>query len=197
MWRQILPGYMENFGNAVGFRFLTKLLTSALSKIIETREQYHSYYKGSLKWPQPLLGLLMACSTRLDATDPRDKIYGLIGLGRPFGNYKSLVRPDYLKLVESVYCEIARALIEDDRGYANFLAAAIDETPDLPSRVSDWRSGPGLANMFLYDRKSTKENPRAIEIEKLVRFSLILKSYGPTGSLVAKCPCCGPQAFHI
>jgi hypothetical protein len=181
---------MENLGNPAGFIFLTKLLASSLSKIIKTREQYQSYYKDSLKWSQPLLDLLMDCSIRLDATDPRDKIYGLLGLGGPFGNYKSLVRPDYSKPVESVYCEIARALIEDDRslravGYASCLAA---ETPGLPSWVPDWRSGPGIANMFLYDRKSTKENPRAIEIEKLVRFSTdsqILWAHGVIGGKVS------------
>jgi hypothetical protein len=194
IWQQILAGYMENWRNAAGFISLTKLLTSALSKIIETREQYHSYYKDSLKWSQPLLDLLMGCSIRLDATDPRDKIYGLLGLGGPFGNYKSLVRPDYSKPIESVYCEIARALIEDDRslravGYASCLSAAVDETSGLPSWVPDWRSGPGITNMFLYNRKSTKENPRAIEIEKFVRFSTdsqILWAHGVIGGKVSR-----------
>jgi hypothetical protein len=191
MWQQTLAGYMDNYSNPAGFIFLTKLLASALSKIMETREQYHSYY--SLKWSQPLLDLLMACSIRLDATDPRDKIYGLLGLSGPFGNYKSLVRPDYSKPVESVYCEIARALIEDDQSlravsYASCLSAAIDETPGLPSWVPDWRSGPGITNMFLYDRKSTRENPRAIEIEKFVRFSAnsqILWAHGVIGGKVS------------
>jgi hypothetical protein len=193
IWKQIFAGYMENWCNAAGFISLSKLLTSALPKIIETREQYHAYYKNSVKWSQPLLDLLMGCSIRLDATDPRDKIYGLLGLGGPFGNYKSLVRPDYSKPIKSVYCEIARALIEDDRSlravcYARCLSAAIDEISGLPSWVPDWRSRSGMNGMFLYKRKSTKENPRAIEIEKFVRFSTdsqILWAHGVIGGKVS------------
>jgi hypothetical protein len=67
---------------------LTRLESSALTRMIKNKEQDYSYYNDSLKWSLPFLDLLMSC-IQLEATDPLDQAYGLLGLGGPFGIIKA------------------------------------------------------------------------------------------------------------
>lgn len=76
---------------------------------------------------------------KLRATNPRDYIYGLLGL---VGNEEKLgIKPDYEKRWQEVYVEVARLLI--DHGHVDVLALCQknlnnSEKDDLPSWTPDW-----------------------------------------------------------
>lgn len=83
----------------------------------------------------PLIGLLSdLASKNSEATDPRDKIYGLLSLA---GDIDKLPRPDYSKSVEEIYTEFARVLYSTGRGIFA-LAGSENQSLNLPSWVPDW-----------------------------------------------------------
>jgi hypothetical protein len=49
-----------------------------------------------------------------EATDPRDKVYGLLGLANDVEQSNPLLRPDYTKCVDQVYMDVVRHTIEAD-----------------------------------------------------------------------------------
>lgn len=73
--------------------------------------------------------------TRLEATNHRDKIYGLLGLAR---DAKELgIEPDYRKSCASVYIEVAKALISS--GHVDLLwFCQFPKSMYLPSWTPDW-----------------------------------------------------------
>jgi Heterokaryon incompatibility protein (HET) len=85
--------------------------------------------------PSPLI-YLMRSLRHFQATDPRDKVFALLGIA---SDTKTLgLRPDYRKSCEEVYTDLARALIQN--GYIELLSLCEfpKERPVLPSWVPDW-----------------------------------------------------------
>lgn len=83
------------------------------------------------------LSLLRSCK-RFDATDPRDKVYGLLGLISDFH-----VEPDYNKTVAEVYADLSHSIIQhrqrlDVLCYAGIGYPKLDDL-NLPSWTPDWR----------------------------------------------------------
>jgi len=82
---------------------------------------------------------LMARFVRSQATDPRDKVFALLGLVSHA--LEESILPDYQKSASEVYTNMAKHLLRRD-----FLVKAIPEAgignprklPDLPSWVLDW-----------------------------------------------------------
>jgi hypothetical protein len=90
--------------------FTSAPIFSAASKILSSRYKYLCQIENK---GHDLYGLLKYChvidnsETRLEATNPRDKIYGLLGLAKDtFG-----IRPDYSEPISKVYTDTARVLI--------------------------------------------------------------------------------------
>jgi hypothetical protein len=74
--------------------------------------------------------------TASKSTDPRDKVYALLGIAR---NPKVVI-PDYKKSVAEVYMETTRALIAESQSLQALNAAQPSiEDKDLPSWAADWR----------------------------------------------------------
>jgi hypothetical protein len=73
----------------------------------------------------------------LKASDPRDKIFGILGLCSAFGSL--LPKPDYSMTESDVFCEVARALILHSQSL-QILAEANEETSLVghPSWVPHW-----------------------------------------------------------
>lgn len=69
------------------------------------------------------------------ASDPRDHVYGVLGLTRP-----RLIRSDYKKTVQSVYREVVEKMIVGD-GNLNILSACCElQKDDIPLQESDEKS---------------------------------------------------------
>jgi hypothetical protein len=84
---------------------------------------------------------VMAMTMELDATNPRDKIYGLLG----FPEIAAIgVDPDYNQPVENVYTGFVRCFIQSERSLGILAVAGMqlaEENSDLelPSWVPDFR----------------------------------------------------------
>ncbi|KAF2126584.1 hypothetical protein P153DRAFT_369281 [Dothidotthia symphoricarpi CBS 119687] len=97
------------------------------------------YFQGDLD-----LVYCVCLSHHLCATDPRDKIYGFLGVAN---TPRLFVTPDYSKTVQQVFCEITATMILESfvTVYAQSLHDSYlgDESfskklSDLPSWVPDW-----------------------------------------------------------
>jgi hypothetical protein len=150
-----------------------------LERMIKLREEQRRVWNilssGRPSGALPFLDLLMSCE-HLKSSNPRDRIYGLLGLGMPATNYNQLVRPSYSKTVEAVFCEVARALVMDDESLRVISLAcnsrkSNDQALLLPSWVPNWTCEQYLAPMYLYRRNSMEEKPNRVNIMQHVRFS--------------------------
>ncbi|KAG9192732.1 hypothetical protein G6011_11466 [Alternaria panax] len=75
------------------------------------------------------------------STDPRDKVFVVLGLAGEPKNEDISIAPDYRKSMDQVYRETAREIITKEGRMDILLAASgIDGNDDLPSWVPDWRS---------------------------------------------------------
>ncbi|CAI4213112.1 unnamed protein product [Parascedosporium putredinis] len=88
-----------------------------------------------------LLNTLMSCR-HFDATDPRDKVYGILGMVSPRSSWKLLA--DYSREIVDVYSDVVQYQLETSgyEGKLDFLGA--DGLPEggitgLPSWLPDWR----------------------------------------------------------
>lgn len=82
---------------------------------------------------KPIHALLNICHTR-KCSDPRDKIYGILGLAPP----GLTLRPNYSASVAEVYREVRMNLIRESRRIG-FLHCSYDQIwPTMPSWVPDW-----------------------------------------------------------
>lgn len=97
---------------------------------------------------------VMASSRSLIATDPRDKIYALLGIVSEFqGNVHSMVVPDYTKPIEYVFVEMTYSIMQSREDLAVLsLASAQTATQKLPSWCPDY-SSTGRSLKAVGDRK--------------------------------------------
>ncbi len=72
--------------------------------------------------------------TQLRCTDPRDKIYGLLGIALDAEQLN--IVPDYSKSVEKVYTEAAAKILS--LGKLELLQYVHPQNPNMPSWVPDW-----------------------------------------------------------
>ena len=74
----------------------------------------------------------------LEATDPRDKVFALLGLATDRKKLQDLgVSPDYTKSMEQIYTTIMKALLQ--QGHLSLLSLCqTPRSPSLPSWVPDW-----------------------------------------------------------
>jgi hypothetical protein len=79
-----------------------------------------------------------------EATDPRDKVYSILGLEDGTKKSNRALRVDYSKHFGDVYRETAKYVIENERSLDILLAGTgIEGSHDYPSWVPDWRQEAG------------------------------------------------------
>lgn len=83
----------------------------------------------------PLQDVLRTASM-LNSTDPRDKIYAMLGLADV--HYAHRIIPNYKCSVKELYTHTAHVLIEADRNLDTLCATSPTSEHDLPSWVPDW-----------------------------------------------------------
>jgi hypothetical protein len=106
---------------------------AATSRFIGSRRRYQ---KQTATYHSSLMELLSLFSNSLKATDPRDRIYGILGLAP---DKKELdIKVDYKKEVHEVYTEVAKTLLTHN--YTDILSWCQfpKGQPGLPSWVPDF-----------------------------------------------------------
>jgi hypothetical protein len=109
-----------------------------IGALVHIREWVHRSESVHYRYPVILLDLLHHCRS-FEATDPRDKVYGLLGVAPPESEAIS-VQVDYRKTVEEVYEDIA-CLILLSSGNLNLLSVPRSNSQlgkRLPSWAPDW-----------------------------------------------------------
>jgi hypothetical protein len=91
----------------------------------------------------PFLFTLSSLSVTFESSDPRDRIYALLGLATA-KKYRDVLLPNYEIRVEDLYVKLARQMLMSERNI-NFLHMAgigHHRSLSLPSWVPDWTSLP-------------------------------------------------------
>ena len=109
--------------------------SGAPSKMVGSRRRYK---QQTADHHSSMMELLILFSTSLKATDPRDKIYGFLGLAPDY--QKLNIQVDYDKSPHEVFTDAARALLQHN--YTDILAWCQfpKDQPNLPSWVPDFSS---------------------------------------------------------
>ncbi len=109
--------------------------------LLDMSATHHSLRSDDTTTATEALSLINLLSqTRFnESTDPRDKIYGLLGIATNYGS----IEPDYALSVAEVYLETVRVLIgvHDHLGVLSNCQYA-KRSPDIPSWSPDWSKPP-------------------------------------------------------
>lgn len=96
------------------------------------------FYASALDKQQPYLSILLRLTRNLKATDPRDKIFAILGLTET--SQLNNVKPDYKRSVAQVYTQYANVIITQEQSLSIFSSVLGEyQGKDLPSWVPDWR----------------------------------------------------------
>ena len=115
-----------------------------------------------------LLGYFRKCYS----SDPRDKVYALLGLANDWALHQ-VVSVDYSKSVEAVHLECAQYLVRNGNGMEMLTMAGItgkridtDLKPSLPSWVPDWsEEGPSYIGAWQNHYQAGGETQIDMELE--------------------------------
>lgn len=120
----------------------------------------------------------------LNATDPKDKVFALLGFVALDGPYPHLITADYTKTTEQVYLDVARYLILTDQTLhvlnQRHSRPSIGCQRSMPTWVPDWQTDTTRKWIF-HHNDSNKE-------KALVSSGLVsqLVDFSPDGKLLAK-----------
>jgi hypothetical protein len=138
-----VPGWIIHAGLRIARDFVPALKFSLLNfttvwafRRALCRHPHHSHEEH--KGRGDLRSLLMTFRTR-DATDPRDKVYALLGITSD-DSEKLGITVRYDRSVAATYTEAAIAILKSkgDLSILELLKPVTGHTPDLPSWVPDW-----------------------------------------------------------
>jgi hypothetical protein len=94
--------------------------------------------------PQLLLSTLLAAMFHHRATDPRDKIYGILPMLSE--DQERLYAPNYSESTEETYTRVAATMMKTERHLSPLSNTnTIERGPGLPSWVADWRYAPAVS----------------------------------------------------
>ncbi|KAM0803710.1 heterokaryon incompatibility protein-domain-containing protein [Usnea florida] len=121
---------------------------------------------------------------RLDSTDPRDKVFALLGFVALDGPYSELITPDYKKSTEQVYLDVTKYLILTKQTLQvlneRHLRLSTNCHLLLPTWVPDWQLATETESLYrLYRSKDKKAIIGSNLVSQLIRFL-------PSGELCLK-----------
>ncbi|RDW58421.1 hypothetical protein BP5796_12351 [Coleophoma crateriformis] len=128
--------------------------------------------------------LLMECGLLFDATNPRDKIYSLLGMASD-ANDGQLPKPDYRLTVETVFEQFARYFIEKGMGLDVIAMAGQERSSQLqemPSWVPDFTTTPWPLRWSNYS--NTKDDIFTAASELAPSITLHLKHISIRGAVI-------------
>jgi Heterokaryon incompatibility protein (HET) len=134
---------------------------------------------------------------RLEAKDPKDKIYALLGISTGIDLENPLVEIDYGKPYLEVCINFARYVVESSNSY-DLLSYVYDPLDLLPSWVPNWEASPPSRNTrTLLSILETESDERKLGRERLTKSShvwLNAKTLVITqGYVIGEVSDCGPE----
>ena len=112
---------------------------------------------------------------KLDSTDPRDKVFALLGFVALDGPYPELITPDYEKSTEQVYLDVAKYMILTEQTLhvlnQRHLRLSTSRHRSMPTWVPDWQVD--TPNKSIFHRDHSKDERALIGknlVSQLVRF---------------------------
>ncbi|KAH7143537.1 heterokaryon incompatibility protein-domain-containing protein [Dactylonectria macrodidyma] len=147
----VIDGLVKSDGQSVEvFEFIATFITSAFHQIhmpsfVDKNQNESSSSQPSTPGTKALAILNATRNTR--ATDPRDKIYGILGFfGDPETDPENIFPlPDYTKTAAELYADVSRSIIKNTcsldvmSSCYGFVKSAV---PDLPSWAAAWNDTP-------------------------------------------------------
>lgn len=187
-WEGVRSGSLESSDWIINFPKLAVPTSDALSNLIRLRQQQQTKIASRQPSNTPDVGLFefLRSYQHLESTDPRDRIYALLGIYSPLSKYRSPLNPSYDKPPDQVFREVARFMIEDDNSlrpvvFARSLASKAPVTL-LPSWVPDWTGIEFLVPMHLHAHANHGTETR-LDIPGNARFSVDGKVLSLEGTL--------------
>jgi hypothetical protein len=160
LWRQLSTAFGRNLLGWTAAMDVIRL--SAFSRRIQVEAD-----KSGPKWPLVWRQLVVETQTQ-QATDPRDKLYSVLGLLN-----SNVVRPNYAHSAEDVFCDFAKLCIQADARLDHILMLAghglstagygvkrdyPPQTLFVPSWVPNWDLISKESNLFYIQRKLVTSN---------------------------------------
>lgn len=112
----------------------------------------HSYFRKMIHGEEPYLGVTMmpnpfqlfSVAQSSLATDPRDKVYGILGLLQKLdGNKILLPKPDYTQSIATVYTDLAARLVHYTQTVDVILeCTGVENNHQIPSWIPNWSEPP-------------------------------------------------------
>ena len=172
----VLMIFLAGYG-ATTLQPILKLQSSNMSHMLAMVRRLRG-----MKWESlPLLPLNSL--RRMRSTDPRDKVFALLGFVALDGPFPELIAPDYEKSIEQVCLDVARYLIltEQTLDVLNMthLRLSTGRPPSMPTWVPDWQLE-GRYRRLNYEPSGKK---RALKKSRIVSQ---LVTFLPDGKLSAK-----------
>jgi hypothetical protein len=162
------------------------------SAIVRFRAQEQDYGESSKTARMPLLDALITSRHSL-ATDPRDKIYALLGMTVDGSVHLPLL--SYEDSVRDVFCKLTSSLIRTKQA-SNVLQLAHwsplkEKEPDAPEWSVDWAEigyhlPPWLVNTTRSTREAIPESPEFDGLDLVVKGKLLARLVGVEGKSIFK-----------
>ena len=180
------PDFVQNWqklavpmgDNETSIHSLIKLRQEQQS-LIAAPEQTHSHRTSLFDF--------LRSYQHLQSTDPRDRIYALLGLYSPMSRYRSQIQPSYQKKAHEVFCDVARVLIDGDHSlraaaFARNLSSSSPVT-SLPSWVPDWTGTEVLYPLHAVSHGKCQDSRSEFDISSYVRIAIDGRTLSVRGAL--------------
>jgi hypothetical protein len=123
------------------------------------------------------LDLLLNLVRQADATDKKDKVYGILGLLDP--NVSEDIIPDYSLSERQVYTDFMISIVKNSRRLEQIMFGGISTEKGWPSWVPDWRLPFGRHHIrYLRSRQASGNSPAKIQFLKKGRNGDLLACSG-------------------
>jgi hypothetical protein len=170
LWKNFMKGCIDTgLSNTVWRDQIDPKRMSQWSRLYDLRQRIQSRIElqNSAEETESLNKLLI-CTKDFDATDPRDKIYGCLGLLTEAE--REAMNPKYQKSTQLVYIDVARYLLEHDNNEF-FSVFSISKTgkPIYPSWVPDFSAqktlSPSNPNIMTFRADAAPHGQRCVSFQ--------------------------------